>query len=49
MSGLSSDVTGCHIEQGHLLPSKRGSSVVPETGGEYPLFILSSVASLTGC
>ena len=38
-----------YIDQGQLLTLKRGSSTVPETGGEYLLFILSSVASLTGC
>ena len=38
-----------YVDQGHLLPLKRGSSVVPETGGEYPLFIPPSVASLTEC
>ena len=34
---------------GHLLPLKRESSVVPETGGKYSLFIPSSAASLTSC
>ena len=38
-----------YVDQGHLLPLKRGSSVVPETCGEYPLFITLSVASLTEC
>ena len=38
-----------YIDQGHLLPLKRGPSAVPETGGEYLLFILSSMARLTGC
>ena len=37
-----------YIDQGHLFPLKRGSSVVPETGGEYPLFIPSSAVLQTG-
>ena len=38
-----------YVDQSHLLPLKRGSSVVPETGGEYPLLIPLSVAILIGC
>ena len=38
-----------YIDQGHLLPLKRGSSVVPETSAKYSLFIPSSAASLTSC
>ena len=38
-----------YIDQGHLLPLKRGSSVVPETGGKYSLFISLSAVLLTGC
>ena len=37
-----------YIDQGHLLPLKRGSSVVPETGGKYSLFISLSAVLLTG-
>ena len=38
-----------YIDQGHLLPLKRGSSVVPEIGDKYSLLIPSSAASLTSC
>ena len=38
-----------YVDQGHFLPLKRGSSVVPETGGKYSLFIPSSAVLLTGC
>ena len=38
-----------YIDRGHPLPLKRGSSAVPESGGEYPLFILPSVVNVTGC
>ena len=38
-----------YIDQGHLLPLKRGSSVVPETGGKYSLFISLSAVLLTAC
>ena len=38
-----------YLDQGHLLPLKRGSSVVPETGGKYSLFISLSAVLLTGC
>ena len=38
-----------YLDQGHLLPLKRGSSVVPESGGKYSLSVPSSAMLLTGC